>query len=59
MQAVVSYRVKVQNKAGIFVEDGAICNGTKTTNIAALKCTTQMLTITTNLNLAINDLIVV
>jgi hypothetical protein len=57
MTSVTAYRVKVLNKAGNFVEDGSICNGTKFA--AAMKCTTQMLTITTNLNLAINDLIVV
>jgi hypothetical protein len=57
MTPVTSYRVKLLNKAGNLVEDGTICNGTKSN--VTMRCTTAMSVITNNLNLAINDLIVV
>ncbi|TNV75036.1 hypothetical protein FGO68_gene6423 [Halteria grandinella] len=58
-QTVTAYRVKVRNKAGTFVEDTAICNGVKAAVVSSLKCSAAMLLFTTNLNLAIDDLIVV
>jgi hypothetical protein len=46
------------NKAGNLVEDTALCNGIKTAVVSARSCSASMLLITTNLNLAIDDLIV-
>lgn len=46
------------NKAGSLVEDTAICNGIKTAVVSSRSCQASMLLFTTNLNLAIDDLIV-
>lgn len=48
----------MKNKAGTFIEDSTICNGAKSTVVSAMKCTALMSLFTTNLNLAIDDLIV-
>jgi prenyltransferase beta subunit len=58
-QAVSAYRIKIRNKAGVFVEDTSICSGTKSAVVQALKCSALMSLFTNNLNLAIDDLIVV
>jgi hypothetical protein len=58
-QSVTAYRVKIRNKAGTYVEDTTICNGVKSAVVSAMKCTALMSLFTTNLNLAIDDLIMV
>jgi len=56
---VTSYLVKLKAKNNTFVTETNICNGALSTVVTNTKCTALMSLFTTNLGLAINDLIVV
>lgn len=58
-QTVTAYRIKIRNKAGNFIEDLTICSGVKAAVVASMKCSALMSLFTSNLALAIDDLIVV
>ena len=58
-QPVTAYKVQIMAKNGSFVEDWNICYGEKPTIVSAMKCTAAMSLFVTDLNLAIDDLIVV